>query len=213
MQNENLALYVNSLFTSPYALSAFVTLTEKGLPFDLHTIDLEAEQHLKTDFASDSLTRRVPLLVHDHFRLNESSAICEYLEDAFAPPAHASVYPKDLQQKAVARQIQAWLRSDLMPIREERSTEVIFQGKRSGPLSPKAQAAVDKLYAAADRLIGRDSADLFGTWSIADTDLAVMLNRLAMHGDPMPEKLQAYAKRQWQRPSVQQWVTHANQVK
>jgi glutathione S-transferase len=33
-------LYVDSLFTSPYALSVFVALTEKRLPFTIKTVDL-----------------------------------------------------------------------------------------------------------------------------------------------------------------------------
>jgi len=213
MQEKNLALYVNNSYTSPYALSAFVTLTEKGLPFALHSINLDTGEHLQADYTQRAFTRRIPLLTHDDFRLAESSAICEYLEDTFPAPDYAAVYPADLKQKATARQIQAWLRSDLMPIREERNTEVIFMGKRFGPLSKAAQTAVDKLYSAAESLIPSASENLFGAWSIADTDLAIMLNRLALHGDAMPEKLKAYAEHQWQRPSVQQWVARASQVK
>ena len=41
---------------------------------------------------------------------------------------------------------------------------------------------------------------------VADVDLAVMLNRLVLNGDAVPEHLAAYATRQWQRPSVQLWV-------
>ena len=41
---------------------------------------------------------------------------------------------------------------------------------------------------------------------IADVDLAVMLNRLILNGDAMPAQLVAYAQRQWQRPSVREWV-------
>ena len=33
-------LYVDSLYESPYAMSVFVALHEKSLPFDLHAIDL-----------------------------------------------------------------------------------------------------------------------------------------------------------------------------
>jgi glutathione S-transferase len=39
MSEPNCQLYVDSKFTSPYALVVFVTLTEKGLPFDRHPID------------------------------------------------------------------------------------------------------------------------------------------------------------------------------
>ena len=130
---HNLTLYVDSLCTSPYAMSVFVTLKQKGLPFALHKVDLEAGENLAADYSQLSLTRKVPLLVHEHFHLNESSAITEYLEDHFEPPVHAAVYPVDLKQKARARQVQAWLRSDLLAIRAERSTEVIFLGKASAP--------------------------------------------------------------------------------
>ena len=43
-------------------------------------------------------------------------------------------------------------------------------------------------------------------WCIADVDLAVMLNRLVINGDEVPQHLAEYALRQWQRPTVQQWV-------
>jgi glutathione S-transferase len=93
-----------------------------------------------------------------------------------------------------------------MPIREERSTQVVFYGVRGAPLSDVARAAAQKLFSAAEALLPADSANLFGDWCIADTDLAVMLNRLVMHGDPVPARLADYASRQWERPSVQQWA-------
>jgi glutathione S-transferase len=49
---------------------------------------------------------------------------------------------------------------------------------------------------------------LIGEWCIADTDLGLMLNRLILHGDPVPQKLKDYAAGQWQRASVQEWVRH-----
>ena len=50
---------------------------------------------------------------------------------------------------------------------------------------------------------------LFGQWSIADVDLAMMLQRLVVHGDPVPQRLVDYANYQWHRPTVQQWINHA----
>lgn len=32
-------LYVDALFTSPYAMSVFVTLREKGLPFEVRPLE------------------------------------------------------------------------------------------------------------------------------------------------------------------------------
>ncbi|KRP48176.1 Glutathione S-transferase [Pseudomonas libanensis] len=203
MSQRPLRLYVDSLFTSPYAMSVYVALREKGLAFETVTLDLDAGQHQTADFTLRSLTQRVPTLEEGDFALSESSAITEYLEQAYPGP---SVYPTDLQQRARARQVQAWLRSDLLPIRQERSTLVVFCGQKMPPLSPVAQAAAGKLITAAQALLAGNPKHLFGEWSIADVDLAVMLNRLVLNGDAVPTELVVYAQRQWQRPSVQEWV-------
>ncbi len=58
----------------------------------------------------------------------------------------------------------------------------------------------------AQALLPDDAENLFGEWSIADVDLALMLNRLVMNGDAVPQRLASYADRRWQRPSVQSWV-------
>ncbi|MGU7783063.1 glutathione transferase [Burkholderia sp. PU8-34] len=203
MQNGNLRLYADSEYTSPYVMSVYVALQEKSLPFEMVTVDLGNRAHFAPDYAATSLTQRVPTLVHDDFALSESSAITEYLHDAFPG---TPLYPADNRLRARARQVQAWLRSDLMPIRTERSTEVLFYGPSSEPLSNLAQAAAQKLFAAADKLLAPGAANLCGDWCIADVDLAVMLNRLVLNDDPVPPRLADYARAQWERPSVQRWV-------
>ena len=209
MPASEFLLYVDSKYASPYAMSAFVTLHEKGVPFELLTIDLEARENHAPAFTATSLTNRVPTLVHDEFALSESSAISEYLEDLYPPPGYPSLYPADLRSRARARQIQAWLRSDLAQIRNERPTSVIFYKRTNKELSEDARAAADKLFRIASALLPDARPNLFGDWSIADVDLAVMLNRLAMNGDEVPTRLAAYSAAQWQRPSVQRWVKQA----
>jgi glutathione S-transferase len=206
MQESALRLYVDSQYASPYAMSVFVALTEKGLPFDMEGVDLDAQQNLQPPYRDRSLTARVPALLHKGVYLSESSAITEYLDEVFGAPDYRSVYPKNAVDRARARQVQAWLRSDLMPIRVERSTAVIFFAPSTEPLSEQGRTAADKLVRVADSLLEDGAQHLFGEWCIADTDLSLMLNRLVMNGDPVPEKLRAYASAQWQRPSVQQWA-------
>jgi glutathione S-transferase len=201
---SNLTLYVDADFLSPYAMSAFVVLTEKGLEFEIATIDLSSKKNHEASYTEVSITGRVPTLIHNGFALSESSAIAEYLDEAFPTPP---LYPKNLQQRARARQVQAWLRSDLIPLRQERSTEVIFNRQTGVSLSLAAQAAAQKLFFAADTLLKPDAENLFGDWCIADVDLALMLNRLVLNGDAVPARLADYAKHQWQRPSVQLWVS------
>jgi len=198
-------LYVDSNFASPYALVAFVSLVEKGLSFEIKPLELFAKAHQEASFASTSITSRVPTLVHDEFALSESSAICEYIDETFAG---TGLYPTDLRDRARARQVQAWVRSDLMPIRDERPTYVVFCGAKRPALSAQATEATQKLFAAALQLLDGRTENLFSEWSIADVDLAMMLQRLVAHGDSVPQRLIDYASRQWLRPSVQQWITH-----
>ena len=58
-------LYVDSSFASPYALVAYVSLLEKGLPFDVKPLELFANAQMESSFAATSITRRVPTLIHD----------------------------------------------------------------------------------------------------------------------------------------------------
>jgi len=176
---------------------------KKGLTFDVETIDLEANENQEPAFATRSITRRVPTLVHDDFALSESSAISEYINEVFPG---VPLYPTDPRRRARARQVQAWLRSDLKPIRDERPTSVVFYGAKRPPLSAAARGSAEKLFSAAHALLDDRSDNLFGQWCIADVDLTLMLNRLILNGDPLPERLVSYATQQWQRPTVQLWV-------
>jgi glutathione S-transferase len=196
-------LYVDAQYASPYAMSVFVGLKEKGIPFEMHTLDLGAGANRTPEYAGTSLTQRVPALVDGGFHLSESSAITEYLDDVYPGTA---LYPAEPKAKARARQIQAWLRSDLLPIRQERSTEVVFYRPSNAPLSAVAEQAAQKLFKAADTLLAHDREHMFETWCIADVDLALMLNRLVLNGDAVPTRLADYARRQWERASVQAWV-------
>ncbi|AJZ90363.1 glutathione transferase [Cedecea neteri] len=209
MSQPAITLWTDSHCFSPYALSVFVALKEKGLAFSLQTVDLASGQNLKPGWKGFELTRRVPVLAVGDFALSESSAIDEYLEERFAPPTWERIYPHDIEKRARARQVQAWLRSDLMPIREERSTAVVFAGEKKPALSPAGQQAAEKLIATAGRLLPEGQQNLFGEWSIADTDLALMLNRLILNGDEVPERLKEYASFQWQRASVQLWLAQS----
>lgn len=198
-----LHLTVDTQYCSPYAMSVYVALLEKQLPFSLTTLDLDAGANYQPAYAASSLTARVPALQHGDFVLSESSAITEYLEENFPG---AALYPAAPQDKARARQLQAWLRSDLLSLRQERDTLVVFYRPVQTVLSAAARSAADKLLRVAEQVLPPGADYLFGQWSIVDVDLALMLNRLRLNGDRLPVRLADYAARQWQRSTVQQWL-------
>lgn len=200
-----LMLYTDSRFISPYAMSVFVALAEKGVPFEMTPVDLGRGDQRAPGYVDLSLTGKVPALVQGDFALAESSAIIEYVDEAFPGPA---LYPRDARQRARARQIQAWVRTDLAALRQERSSENLFT-RPSQPLPPLTAAggqAAEKLLSVAGRLVPSTGKHLFGAWCIADFELAFMLHRLVACGDPVPSHLADYVHEQWGRSSVQRWV-------
>jgi len=205
-----LTLYGSDNWNSPYVLPVFVALREKNLPFEVKTVALDEGEHRSPAFASRFLTSRVPTLLDDDFALSESSAIVEYLEDAYPAPKHPRVLPAEPHVRARARQVMAWIRSDFMAIREERSSELVFyphdQVPPFKPLSSDALRAVDKLMTAAESLIPTGSGSLFGAWCVADTDLAMMLQRLIKTGHAVPARVRVYADGQWERPAVKEFL-------
>jgi glutathione S-transferase len=198
-------LFGEIYYFSPYVFSAFVALKEKGVPFETKLIDVySAEQH-RPEYQAQSITARVPALDHDGFRLAESSAIVEYVDEVFEGPP---LLPRDPRERARARQVMAWIRSDLLPLREEYSTYTMFFERAAAPLSGAGRAAADKLVAVADRLLGPSATQLFATWSSADADLAFILQRLISNGYGLPPKIRSYAEEQWRRPSIRAFVDH-----
>lgn len=172
---------------------------------------LDTGEHFGPAFAARSLTSRVPTLVDGEFTLSESSAIVEYLEESFPLPKYPRVLPAEVHARARARQVMAWVRSDLMAIREERSSEWVFypHGEVEGlkPLSAAGLRATEKLMAAAERLVPADGGHLFGAWCVADTDLAMMLQRLVKTGYDVPSRIRAYADAEWERPAVREFCS------
>lgn len=77
---------------------------------------------------------------------------------------------------------------------------------RKSAINGGGKASAEKLFAMAEHLLALGQPNLFGEWCIADTDLALMINRTVLHGDEVPERPVDYATFQWQRASVQRFI-------
>lgn len=202
---SELTLYRDDFWISPYVFTCDVTLREKGLAYEAVSVALQRGEHREEAYASGSVTARVPALRHGDFVLAESSAIAEYLEDAF--PETPRVLPADPKERARARQVMSWIRSDdTLPIRKERPTTTMFYERATEPLSDEGKAAAAKLVTVATRLLARGNEHIGSAWSIADADLAFMLQRLVRNGEEVPAAVRAYTERVWQRPTVRAFV-------
>lgn len=199
-----LTLFMDRLWESPWAFSCFVTLEEKGIPYDLKEVALDKGEQKNKDYIDRTIWGRIPAIDHDGFGLGESTAIIDYLEEVFPNTPH--VYPRDVKERARARAILGWVRSDLLDLRMERPTTSMFFAHPIKPFTENGRIAVQRLFSVADRLLPQGKNQLFSEWSIADADLALMLHRLILNEDDVPKRLADFATVQWQRPSVRKFV-------
>lgn len=199
---SELTLHVDAGFISPWALTAFVALEEKRLPYTLSVRALDKKETFAADYLAR--TQRVPALQRGDFWLAESTAIAEYLAESFPYPLHPRLYPENLEKRGTCRELQAWLRTDLQALREERTSTTLWGARASKPLSDAAKQAAQRLFHVVAPLVG-EKTTLFDAWCIADVDVALALQRLNLNGDEVPPALKAYAEANWQRPSVAKW--------
>jgi glutathione S-transferase len=196
-------LSVEPQWVSPWVFACFVTLREKKLAFEVRELRTTNGDTKKADYLDQTITGRVPSLVHDGFALAESSAIIEYLEEAFPEIA---VLPRTPRERARCRQLMSWLRSDeTLPLRKERSTHTMFfeSQRAKTPLSEEGRASATKLCEVTSRVLREAS---FERWNIVQSELAFILHRLILNGDPCPDDVRAWATEQWKRPTVREFV-------
>jgi len=185
----DLTLYADSSWQSPWVFHVMVTLEE-----------------LKLRYKLEALLGKVPCLAHGDVWLTESSAISEYLAETFTPPQHPRIMPFAVEERARARQVMSWLRTALMALRDERPTSSVFQRPVAKALSEKARADAAELVRVSEQLLPPNAQFLFGTWSVADADLALMLMRLVANSDAVPQRIADYAMAQWSRASIRKFL-------
>lgn len=204
--SESIVLYAESSWVSPWVFHAMAALEEKGLPYTLELLPLPIPAAQKQALAERSILGKVPALAHGELCFTESMAISEYLAERFPYPAHPRLFPEDLAERARARQVMSWLRTDLMALREARPTTSVFGAPVATPLAGKAREQADELIRVASRLIAPGRTTMFAAWCIADADLALALMRLIKNRDEVPAHVVAAAEATWARPSVRAYL-------
>jgi glutathione S-transferase len=192
-----LKLYSDRFWISPWVFSCYVTLKEKGVPFEIVDLALDKKETHGAGYTQATITAKVPALDDGGFVLAESSAIIEYLEEKFPSPR---VLPADAKERARARQVMSFLRTDVYALREERSTATMFYEHARKDLSDQAHADADKLFQVARSVH-------FSSWNIAETELVFCLQRLGLNGYDLGSLAERVHK-EWSRPSVQEYVHH-----
>ena len=197
---------------SPFVRKADVVLREKGVPFELESVNI---MPMPDWFKEISPARRIPVLRDKsvgeegtHGTIPDSSAICAYLERKFPEP---SVYPGDPYLHARAVWIEEFCDSELAglvgmgifrPIQFAR-----FQGKDPDVETAK-KTYNEKLPRLLDYLEGELTGGEFlvgGAFSIADIAMACTLVQLELVAGPLDAGrwpgVAAHVERMKARPS------------
>ncbi|HKZ11054.1 MAG TPA: glutathione S-transferase family protein [Rhodanobacteraceae bacterium] len=159
-------------YISPYVRKVLVFLEMKGIDY---RIDPIAPFVGNEAFAKLSPLKRVPVLVDGELVLNDSSVICQYLEDKFPEPA---LYPRDIADRARARWLEEFADTRLADGLIWRLFYEISIKKRTTGDDPDdaivRRAREVEIPAALDYLEGRMPVDgfIFGSPSIADIGIA-----------------------------------------
>lgn len=192
---------------SPYAWRVWLALEHKQVPYDLKLLSFDKGDTKTPEFRAVTPRGKVPAIVHDGFRLWESIAILEYLEERF--PERPLLPQGDLAARATARRLMAETDAYLGKALSRLMGETLF--KKGGIDKAALAEAQDEVVAELEPF----AAGLAGDWllggapSLADLTFYPTL-RLVRRvddrqpangiGDRMPPKLAAYLARFEQLP-------------
>ena len=166
-------------YVSPYVRKVLVCLELKGIDYEIDPI---APFVGNDEFTRLSPLRRIPVLIEDGLVLNDSSVICQYLEDRYPAPA---LYPADIAERARARWLEEYADTRLADVLV---WQLFYQlGARPRIFGESADQAIVQharevaIPAALDYLEGqlRHDGFVFGAFSIADLSLACFFRTAA----------------------------------
>jgi len=202
----DLTLYADTTWQSPWVFHVMVALEELKVRYKLEPLAMPIPSDVRASLQEHAILGKVPCLAHGDVWLTESSAISEYLSERFTPPQHPRILPADVVARARARQVMSWLRTSMFGLRDDRPTTSVFQRPVTRPLGDKAKADAAELVRVTEQLLAPGATTLFGEWSVADADLALMLMRLVASGDPVPQRVTEYVMAQWGRASIRKFL-------
>lgn len=191
---------------SSWSMRPWVAMKAFGIPFEEVKINL-GQPDTCNRIAQFTNAGRVPVLVAGEITIWDSLAICEYLAEQFPDK---SMWPSDVEARAIARSICAEMHSGFSALRSAMwmNIRARFPGKGR---TPEAQADISRVCEIWETCLERSGPHrfLFGEFSIADAYYAPVVMRFRTYGVWVPPMLQAYMDRVAAHSAVAQWMREA----
>ena len=199
-------------YLSPYVRKVLVCLELKGIPY---RIDPIAPFVGDEEFSRLSPLRRIPVLLDGDLVLNDSTVICEYLQDRFP---EIPLYPADPVQRAKARWLEEYADSQLGDVIVWRMffqkgvRRFLFNEGTDEDVVRKARE--EELPVALDYLEAQLPGQgwIFGELSIADVGVAAFFRnavfvRYQVDAERWP-RMSAFLERAWALPAFRALATY-----
>ena len=185
---------------SPFAWRVWLALEHKQIPYELRVLSFDRGDTRTAEFLAVNPRGRVPAIVHDGFKLWESLAILDYLEERFPQPP---LLAGDPQTRATTRRLMIEADGDLYAAMRKLTEATLFARE------PVAAATLAEIHGGVVEQLQRLDAELAGDYfagalSLADFALYPhlrLLRRIEERqpgkgiGDRLPAKLAAWMKR------------------
>lgn len=154
---------------SPYAWKIWLALEHKQLPYELRLLSFDRGDLRTPEFLAINPRARVPALTDGDLNLWESSAILEYLEDAYP---ERPLLPRDARARARVRRITAEADTYLYPL-----VRPMFQGTLYKPAADRDPVAIaaaqDTFLAELERFAGYLRGEWFGDDHLSFADVTI----------------------------------------
>ena len=199
-------------YLSPYVRKVLVCLELKGIPY---RIDPIAPFVGDEQFSRLSPLRRIPVLLDGDLVLNDSTVICEYLQDRFP---ESPLYPTDPVQRAKARWLEEYADSQLGDVIVWRMffqkgvRRFLFNEGTDEDVVRKARE--EELPVALDYLEAQlpEQGWIFGQLSIADIGIAAFFRNAVFVRYQVDEgrwpRMAALLERAWALPAFRVLATY-----
>lgn len=204
-----MTLVIGNKNYSSWSLRPWLYLKHFGIPFSEIKIALYGERY-KEKILETSPSGKVPALKDGDLIIWDSLAIMEYLADKF--PALQS-WPKNIQERAVARSVSAEMHSGFFGLREHLPMNC---RKTLNGFTPPDKAIDDidrvkQIWTNCRKQFGHKGPWLFGEFSIADCMYAPVVMRFETYRIETSPIIDKYCQTVKQHPAMLEWNAAARE--
>ena len=152
--------------TTPNGRKVSIALEELGLRYEVHRLNLQAEEQLRPEFLALNPNHKIPVLEDDGLVVWESGAILLHLGERHDPEGR--ILPKDPRQRIAAIQYAFFQTGGIGPNLGRLGAALRKPGEKNQEMIETFRAEVARLIGVLERILDDGRPYLVGPYSIGD---------------------------------------------